>query len=459
MFKFFKGDEVKFLATYFGLVAAHYMLPAFLGQIALIAAVIAFIISKKNYFWIALFFLMSSGAAGFFSHFTKFPMIGPAPIFVLVMIVMVFKYVINSSKHPVFYKEIFFVLVFIMLIYRFTTGINYVHMLKFDLTFLSLFILPTLIKSINEWKLFFKLLFLGLFIVLIGQWWHIFTGANFAGATFGITAHRYERAIEVDPDGFVRSVEGIFVSLIALIGSMFLLANEPRNRYYQIIAVLSFLSIWITATRGWMLASLIIVLPYLLKLNRKQFASIAFMVTLFILLITQVDFIDRQFSKSVERLSTIEYLFEGDRTAGGTLVRLTTRHQKVWSQFLERPVFGWGYSENFHRNSDPHVGNQNLLMQIGVFGFLFLIIFLSYFVLRMIKLQIEKPKLSAISKIVIFSLLGVFVLHSATVQLFGMGGNFQSQILIAVVLSLGNWVNYAHLENYSELSKEINLNK
>ena len=186
---------------------------------------------------------------------------------------------------------------------------------------------------------------------------------------FGVTYDPLGRIV-VDPEGFIRPLEGITVSLLGLFGSVFLYSVNRKELYYKVVIIISLVAIWFTATRGWILASAIIIVPFLFQIKLRNLINTGLVVLMLFLLISKVNIIENQVTKVLERVQTLEYTLEGDLTAGGTVSRATSRHEPVWNKFLERPIMGWGYSTEFGNIGDPHVGNQNLLLQIGVFGYI-----------------------------------------------------------------------------------------
>jgi O-antigen ligase len=172
------------------------------------------------------------------------------------------------------------------------------------------------------------------------------------------------------------------------------------------------------------------------------------------LLISKVNIIENQVTKVLERVQTLEYTLEGDLTAGGTVSRATSRHEPVWNKFLERPIMGWGYSTEFGNIGDPHVGNQNLLLQIGVFGYILFMALIFSLVKNMFSLGRRIKALSFTTTILIFFIMGIFMIHSTSRQMFGLGGDFTSQFSIALVFALANFVYYNRYEMIVRIKKQ-----
>ena len=129
-----------------------------------------------------------------------------------------------------------------------------------------------------------------------------------------------------------------------------------------------------------------------------------------------------QISRSFDRVETINEILEGDMTAGGTLARLNIRSPRVIRKFKENPLVGFGYSDEGYDYQDVHVGNQSILVEGGLIGLILIVILLltiiySIYVTKR-KLSNGNPYKKALP-ILIFGLVGVFVIHSSSMQWFG----------------------------------------
>jgi hypothetical protein len=129
-----------------------------------------------------------------------------------------------------------------------------------------------------------------------------------------------------------------------------------------------------------------------------------------------------QISLSFERLKTIEYFLKGDLTAGGTLSRITVRGPRLMALFRERPLLGFGFSIDFFKNWDMHLGNQAILFQGGIIGYL---IWMIIFLLVCVKIYFygQKPyvkyKIKNGSIVFILAMLAMFEEHSTSGQMWG----------------------------------------
>ena len=108
--------EIRFLLSYFVLIIAHHVLPDIVGQLALLISLAIFFRSRHNYFWLALFTLMFSSAAGFFSSSVKSLYIGAVPFFVVFYIALITKYILTIKKFRIFYAGLFLLILLLMIL-------------------------------------------------------------------------------------------------------------------------------------------------------------------------------------------------------------------------------------------------------------------------------------------------------------------------------------------------------
>jgi hypothetical protein len=438
----FKNETYKFLIFYLVFIVFNHIFPNVLGQIFFVISLLFFLRSKDEPFWLALFVLIFSGAAGFFTSNVKAPYVGPFPLFVVFYLAFILKFILKKRKQYIFYLKPFLAIIFLMilnlLIYFDNFNLNV--FLKYNIALLLIPLLPSFIHESEQLKRFMHFISIGAIVVFFGQLFHIINGVPIAGFFFGVRYDPLGR-IEVDPNSFVRSIDGILVSFIALIGNLYIYLNN-KKRVYLLFVAISIISIIITATRGWMIASFIIILPLLRNFSIRNFVNIVLAVVFVVILSSQFDVIRRQLDLSFKRLETVEKIAEGDVTAGGTNIRLTERHIPVWNAFLERPVFGWGYSDTYLEVSDGHVGNQNLLMQVGIIGYFLFLILLFSIVVNVLKAKSGFKKNKSSFDLLLFAIFGVFLIHSTSRQMFGIGGDFNSQFIIAFLFTLANFSYY-----------------
>ncbi|MBN2863658.1 MAG: O-antigen ligase family protein [Bacteroidales bacterium] len=173
----------------------------------------------------------------------------------------------------------------------------------------------------------------------------------------------------------IRLTGGIVIALYSLIMSLYYLASRDKNfraGFLWIVAILSFYYIINSATRGWMIASFLLVSVYFLfyagRLLRRKEIFIGLLVVIIIGLVLFSGPIKVNIKSAFRRLSTVEAVVSGDLTAGGTARRWDQRGPRALTRFSESPIFGFGFSRVTSEYYDGHVGNHSLLLIGGIAG-------------------------------------------------------------------------------------------
>ena len=159
------------------------------------------------------------------------------------------------------------------------------------------------------------------------------------------------------------------------------------------------------------------------------------------------------------RYETIQLLYKRDITAGGTSVRLTSRSDKVMKVFKESPIFGKGISSIAFSVNDTHVGNQNMLMEGGVIGFLINMYVWASITLITVRLhfsQMRNPHYNRELLIIVIMLLGLLIIHSSSSGIIGylvLSHHPFKIIFIPIVLGIINCI----LIDYKSEFKSLNI--
>jgi hypothetical protein len=240
--------------------------------------------------------------------------------------------------------------------------------------------LPKLLSDDNMLR-FDRLLFPIVFIAFISQLSEFFTGYHWVDFFTG-SISTSENILLISSESVSRAGSSEVTLLYCFIKGLFYFFNKnqlfPRKYTIAIIFFSSF-SIFLSGTRGWIIATAVVLL-FTLYQQRASYG----LVRSFYLILSGVFFIfiiglifpsiDQQISNVIDRLETINKIAEGDLTAGGTLSRITERAPKVMEQVNKSPIFGFGFTSNFIEYADGHVGTQTILLNIGYVG-----LFIMYF--------------------------------------------------------------------------------
>lgn len=460
--KNFDLENVQFLGLFVLAIFFVYKAPFILNQFFFIAILILTFISKKDYFWIAFFFLLIDAPGRLFAggditdvHRLAFYKvfagitINFTDLYFLAMIIKLIKH--KKNYYFKFKKDIIFILAFgfFIVIYSLilgTSGQNIVQSMRILLGWSLFFIIPRFILTDEDYDRLLKLLYPVVFLAIISQLYSYISGNYFAYFLKGETFDSRYLLIEGD-EGLSRAAESSIILLFCFVNALFNIYSNNRifnKPYLYFVISLSLISVVLSATRGWILCYiLIIILSFIFISESKRMLKIIASVSLvFLILSILYPPLLRQLQASYERMQTIQSLAGGDLTAQGTLQRLDERGPAVLSIFYEKPLLGWGFSDNYFSFVDPHVGHHSLLLNVGILGFIiFNILFIKWCIninkIKKLMIQVNGNKMKSIN-IFIFILLGVFVIHSSSAQAWGFDIKIGSLILYSLILQKVN---------------------
>jgi hypothetical protein len=183
----------------------------------------------------------------------------------------------------------------------------------------------------------------------------------------------FSNSIEIS-SGSGRPLYAMQISCINLIGYLFIsvfdneFSLKPIEKFLlNVFASLSFLCLFVSATRGYIVFGIILILGVFFYrnqtsgFNRVAIALIFFISFYFFSQYFNIDFI-------LSRSFTIFDFADGDVTADGTNARLTERAPLVYEKFYKSVLFGLGFSEESLLTFDGHVAIPSTLLVGGIFG-------------------------------------------------------------------------------------------
>lgn len=387
----FKLDLFKLIALLLLCFVAVYYLPPLYNKIYFLALLLLFWRSKNNYLWFALFFILVSEPGGLFSGDLK-EIIHRIPMYTvyssisfsffdLFLIIALLKAIYKGRRTQLLLKRSLFILMaygVLLLMFSFVSGMDFGVLITFsrNVTFYTLFIsIPYLVNKKEEYYRLIHFVFPVIFIIIFSQLFEFINGQELV---VFLDPSRKEQILffheEVRP-----YTEGYLLNFFVFIFSMFYLSKSAYsgNRSYLIILItLSFVSVILSGTRAWIFMFIVFLFLYYTTIEKMQLRKLL-LSSLIILAVISIYFISNTFQtavdNSIERFLTIKYLMAGDITAGGTFLKISGRLPHVLEGFQQSPIIGLGFSNNFEKYSDDHVGNFNLLLQAGIVGFLFFI--------------------------------------------------------------------------------------
>jgi len=455
----FSNEVIQFISLFILSALVIYFTPSVVQTGYFLLLLLFFWRSEKDYFWLALIYVIGKDAGGIFNHLTEEVLkVGPinlSLIFLFSIVAFVKVYRKHKKVNFLFKKPfklylfyLFFLIYLGLLIYGNEGGGKsgfryYFQIFIFLIYLLNFYSIPRILNSLTKIEGFIKLIFITLFLNLLGQIYHILKGIPLFIKYGSPDKEFYLRDFA---EILVRPVWGhVFILIGAISAMLFYLTKNERFKesYLLVIISLCMVSVFIGATRGWIIALSFMLIGFLLINNKFKSFKFLFIGLSFIGILFISSFVVRnQISKVYDRLTTLEDLAKGDLSAGGTNSRLSTRHDKVMEVFYKYPIFGGGFSTEVMDKTDQHVGNQNILMAGGIIGYLIVLYFWIYYINKVLKIR---NKLSLNNKyrnglsfmIVIF--FSTILIHSSSTSLYGYiaflkGGSKIIQITIIYVI-------------------------
>lgn len=470
----FSKEIIQVYALFLVMTLAIYKAPFPIATVLQIFSLIIFYRTDKDYFWLAFIFVVESNPGALFTVVDAprtFAILTSSPVGVLFYwLVFVIIATIKAQKYklskPLYLTNILIACGIFMIIQILAFGVGSVSYIKALVPLALIYILPRLLKDSNDFDRFFNIIFSFVFFVLAAQLIFLVTGKELNTFLGGINPSLSILTVE-DTESAMRPTSGIVLPFLSIIGSTYLIVYKKTTlskNYLYLVFITSLLSIFITATRGWMISSVFIAFVFMMVVAKNPFSllpKLILPIIAIVLLFTFVPFLNKQADMALSRYETLESLFQGDKTAGGTLSRLDERGPRVMKKFWESPILGWGNSSTGLKYSDGHVGNHNLLMRTGIVGFSLMVIFwLSY----LFKTAFRNADLSENNPfkntplLLCASFIALIIVHSSSSQWFSFGFGFRRGYVVFILLALGNHVYWESIkEEYLLKSKKKNM--
>lgn len=418
-----------------------YFLPAQLTRIIFLIIIFAAYHTKYDYVYLLWFFIISDAPGRLFSGSTfdaqRIPLYSLAPGISIsfeefFLILYIVKIIINAKiKYPFIFKKqfiVFYIIAGFYVVYGILLGAGASELIQTWRALIPwslVLIVPAFIRDPETIKRLSLLLFPFVYINLISQLHSFTTGIPWDNMLRGVE-FRFNLAI-TEQGQTVRASSGAWINLLAMTQALYYYFEEKNKiskNYLISIIIIAFISIFLSATRGWMIAfGIFIIGVFLLYGSGKQITKIfrfgLISILLLIILTSAFPQLDWQLRGATDRLRTVEQLAQGDITAGGTLGRLDKRGPRVLSKFYENPVFGWGFSKEYYRYRDGHIGHHNILLNTGIVGYLYLNILFIFFLYKITQLYIKNPSVSKASLVYVLGLVSIFVIHSSSRAAWG----------------------------------------
>ena len=408
--------------------------------------------SRKDYFWVAIIFIMLNYPGGLFHGGTNKDATQSLPIYVLgpisfqfsqlfAMLIFVKALTRRQSFTFLFRREYqigAFVFLFLTLV-SFFLGVNFESIKNIYFIALSLSLYYSVLFIFRQEQdviQFFKIIFPFAFVALILQAYTLINEQQLialfrpgVNAVQGIVAGEMTRPIEMSA-----------LLLLCTLGSLYFLASGRYrfNRSYLItVAAISTLSVILSWTRSWFLAYAGMIIVFIMANRRQlartvQYVAIGFVFVLVIINLSGV--MAKQFNIAWSRISTIDNVI----ASGGKDFKRTDERLPKLIEGIKKStiVAGAGFGKLYLKYRDAHLGYVNMFFVGGITGYIFYIYFLVSISGKsmMFASQNSLTLTNEIRNILLF-LVPILILNTAT-QFFGFSlGGFTRVFLLALIFA------------------------
>lgn len=430
-----------------------YNFPKLFSVLAQVLVLLFYARSKKPHYWLAVYMFTIFNPGGLY-HTQALVMltlvdvagIGSVTFGMAFTAVTIFKSM--GRKSNAYFKRYVIIFAIYMLLLIPVFGGRLSYLVRGFLNYSWLLILPGWMKTEEDLNELMRLLFLFNIVLLVMNLYQIVRGVPFVhllSSSFYTQRTGKYLFREQDVEGLVRTYYGIQFAYLTMAGSLYYLSFKKSKfpqAWLYLSLLISIFNIVSSATRGWMTATLFVVLGYSMFLVPRLFRNIlisAPLVVIVVLMLWQVPVVKHQLRRSYERFSTMEYVLEGDISAGGTSGR-HIRGARVMSKFYESPIVGFGFGPQTMAYADGHTGNQTMLLYFGVLGYGIYIMLWLVFMLQPVLLIGRLPAKSPYRSIVwlpLFILGGMIIIHSTSGMFLHP---FVAGIFGAFMFTMGNLI-------------------
>ena len=445
-----KKDIFLFSGLFVLTVISVYYFPPALNKVFFLLLLVLCWFSKKNYFWLTLFIILISGPLRLFEDYSgqaihripAYDMIGKYGLSFndLFLILFFIKAKVKGIGNKLLlhnnYMILLALIVFLYIcsfVYGFS-GDNFIFYSRGLLFYTLFYSVPRLIR--NEDIMFIFAIFIAVTLLSFSnQILAVITGFDLADTITG-TNEIEQLIVDVKYKRILGSVLAQFFTFIFGLVMYSMTKSPIKKRYLLLIIMISYLSIFMTGTRGWIIAFSAVIIFYMLFLETQRSKALISITIYLMLMLSITSFlpqIENLLGSNVERVATIKKIAQGDLTAGGTLSRLTTKLPRLFEGIKQNPILGWGFSDTFRYHSNGHVGWANQILQMGMAGLLLFIIFWFNFWKFNVNLgksfSLENPFKTSIAALNA-GLLCLFIIHSTSRTMFNISMHHPMLVLV-----------------------------
>lgn len=442
-------NSLQILILYFLTVFVIYKLPGVLSHLLFFIYFYLFYKSKKDYFWLAFWILLNSGPGGFF-YFSETITTGQLPVFKLggsvnilvteiFLAIAIYKALTRGKRHQILLKKpmvlilIYSLFLFVVSFFVFGTPlIRFLKDLRYFFYYFSIIPLSYLVYKEKEGEKLIYCLFPFVFVTFVTALYYVFTGDYFIN--LWAPGLREQVALGIEEGGMRYNISGKgehLIVLISFISSLFLIIKgksiKKKNKYLLLVAIISYIIIILSATRVWFVVFSFIYLGTLLFVQKKL-KIVSWTVLLAVLFCIPYLYVPKINDFANRAWKRIESVFELNRSGNiaHNMIEFKKKFRlaKTLEGIEESPLIGLGISKQYYeytRGGD--IGNFNLILQMGIIGFLLFVNFWIQFFYTINKINSKLSSKNPYYGILFFFnivLIGILIAHFTTHQVFSM---------------------------------------
>ncbi|MBA7633807.1 hypothetical protein ES703_41378 [subsurface metagenome] len=423
---------------------------------------VLFVVSKKNYFWFAYFFIVAQGPGYFFADFSgtslhRLPLytflagMSFTPLDLFVLLVFLKALIKGRKKKLKLEKPLLLVLTYIVLsviVSSLFYGTN-VDVLAWNLRWVFCYSViisfSYLMTKKHEIYRFFLLVFPFVFLIIFSQIYFVTTGSeliNLLNPGF--------RGVALNTvTGELRPIMGGgLIVFFSFIFSVFLLVDRDYKLskiYLYVIMAVAFLSIFLSATRLWFVIFSFIFTGYIFVSKKKIWSTLR-IVSIFFLIISALIYsglipLNLVLQSSWGRVQQVFGIASGGLYSVDTAAnRLINQLPVIMAIIKQNLIIGYGFSYISRMYYDNDFGFLNTILIFGVIG---LSLFIFFFVKLLIMLALSIKKISIRNpfrislKIMIIAWIGILIGYFTTWDFFTW--YFDKVFFISILIALAEF--------------------
>jgi hypothetical protein len=427
-----------------------YIAPIGLDKLFCVVLFVMFWYSKADYFWFAFFIIISSYPAGFFTETTfdaarRLPIFSPIPkvsfsLLDIFLILALLKAIIKGKRTKYWdvlrLKNIVYIFPFILIV-SFFHGITLKIFLNAPVRGLFFYTLiysfPALIHNKRELYKFMLMFFPFAFTELLSQIYYINAGTQLANLFNPGSLEGVYNSVTGD----IRAVSNGFLLLrLVYVFAFILLYNKDYEvpKIYPLLIIISVLSsVLISATRTAIIMMLFIFIMYFVFVTKKKPNVLMQMFLVVVVLIMILDFtkmldLNDIFGSSYKRFVGAVNVEEGNLKTEDTFdYRISVRLPMLMGYINNSLLIGYGFSDKYFQYNDGHLGGVPIgLLQAGVLGYIFYLIFIFNIFKKCFKYLRKIPENNTLHrciKVYIISFFGYAIINFTVDPVFVLNTN------------------------------------